>query len=290
MSALSYLRLSNPSIVLLLVFTAVAAGIAGGGLNHPYNLLSVTLAVTLCSMGARSLTNFVDRDLDAKMERTRHRPLPSGEITPQHALFFGLGISTMGVLSAYPVGWIYMLLLVVGLVDNIVIYNVMTKRKTPWNIVLGAPSGGIPALVGYAAMVGRIDLIGILLAALVVLWTPIHIWSLAIKYREDYAKADVPMLPVTLGVESGIRCIAATAGLLALFTLALPFLPGSPFGMLTLVASAILGAVLLALSVHLFRSPTPANSWRLFKFTSPYLAVIFTVMAVNVVMGRAFGF
>lgn len=284
---ISYLRLCNPSIVVLLTFTAVAAGISAGGLNHPWQLLSIGMAVTLCSMGARSLTNYVDRDMDAQMERTRNRPIPSGRISPPNALAFGVSITGVGLASAFPIGSLYVLLLFLGLLDNIVVYNLMTKKRTPWNIVLGAPSGGIPALVGYAAILGRVDLVGLCLAALVVLWTPIHIWSLAIRYRDDYARANVPMLPVKLGVAQGIRCIAVTSLFLAIFTMMLPFLPGSPFGALTLWVATVLGIALLVLSLHLIHKPTPENSWRLFKFTSPYLALIFTVMAANVVFGLA---
>jgi heme o synthase len=286
MSVTPYLRLTNPPIVILLVFTALTAGIIGGGLGKPFGLLDVVAAIALCSMGARAVTNYVDRDMDGRMERTKGRPIPAGDVTPQKALIFGLGLISIGLVSAIPLGLFYAFLILLGLLDNIVVYNLLTKRRTPWNIVLAAPSGGVPALVGYASMAGRIDLTAILLAALVVLWTPIHIWSLAIRYRDDYARANVPMLPVALGLESAIRCIAVTTMLLAAFTVALPFLPGSPFGLMTLVVSVIMGIGLIAFSAYLLRYPTLVNSWRLFKFTSPYLAALFTVMAINVAIGN----
>ena len=282
MDVRSYWRLTNPAIVLLLTFTAVTGGVIGGGLRNPLGLLEIAIAITLSSMGARSLTNYVDRDIDARMHRTRDRPLPSGAIMPSRALAFGLVLVGLGLVSALPLGLLYALLIAVGLVDNIVGYNLLSKRRTPWNIVLAAPSGGIPALVGYSSMVGHVDLTAFLLAALVVLWTPIHIWSLAIRYREDYARANVPMLPVALGVTSGIRCIAAATALLAVFTIALPLVPGSPLGYLTLVVVASLAVVLILLSGDLIRRPTIASAWRLFKFTSPYLAVVFVVMAADV--------
>ena len=286
MGARSYWRLTNPAIVLLLTFTAVMGGIIGGGLRNPLGLLEIAIAITLSSMGARSLTNYIDRDIDARMHRTRDRPLPSGAIPPSRALAFGLALVGLGLVSAVPLGFWYALLIAVGLVDNIVVYNVLSKRRTPWNIVLAAPSGGVPALVGYASMVGRVDLTAILLAALVVLWTPIHIWSLAIRYREDYARANVPMLPVALGVTSGIRCIAAATALLAVFTVILPFAPGSPLGDLTLVVAAAMAGVLIVFSGDLIRRPTVESAWRLFKFTSPYLAIVFVVMAVDVAAVR----
>ena len=282
MSLRPYLRLTNPPIVVLLTFTALTAGIVGGGVQKPFLLLDVVVAIALCSMGARTLTNYVDRDMDARMTRTQSRPLPAGEVTPPAALAFGIGVTTVGLVSAVPLGWLYVLIIALGILDNVVVYNLLTKRRTHWNIVLAAPSGGVPALVGYASMAGRIDVFAILLMALVVLWTPIHIWSLAIRYREDYSRADVPMLPVTLGVTAGIRWIAATTLLLALFTVALPFVPGTPFGYLTLIVAAVMGSALIVFSVALLRSPTLVRSWRLFKFTSPYLAVLFTLLAMDV--------
>jgi len=282
MSLRPFLRLTNPPIVVLLTFTALTAGIIGGGVQKPLLLLDVVVAIALCSMGARTLTNYVDRDMDARMTRTRDRPLPAGEVAPPVALALGIGLTISGLVSAFPLGWLYVLIIALGIVDNVAVYNLLTKRRTHWNIVLAAPSGGVPALVGYASMAGRVDAFAILLMALVVLWTPIHIWSLAIRYREDYSRADVPMLPVTLGVRAGIRWIAATTLLLALFTVALPFVPGSPFGYLTLIVAAVMGFALIVLSVALMRSPTILRSWRLFKFTSPYLAVLFTLMAIDV--------
>lgn len=286
MSVRAYWTLTNPPIVLLLTFTAVMGGIIGGGLRTPFGLVEIAVTITISSMGARALTNYVDRDIDARMSRTKDRPLPSGAIAPPRALAFGLVLVGVGLGTALPLGPLYALLIAAGLVDNVVVYNVLSKRRTPWNIVLAAPSGGIPALVGYASMLGRIDVTAVLLAALVVLWTPIHIWSLAIRYRDDYARANVPMLPVALGVTSGIRCIAATTALLAVFTVALPFVPGSPFGDLTLVVTAGLALALILLSAALIRRPTLESAWRLFKFTSPYLAIVFVVLAVDVAVAH----
>lgn len=286
MTARDYWRLTNPSIVILLTFTALMGGVIGGGLHNLLGLAVIAVTITLSSMGARALTNYVDRDMDARMDRTKHRPLPAGRIAPAHALTFGLVMVAAGLATAYPLGLLSVGLIAAGLADNVLVYNVLSKRRTYWNIVLGAPSGGIPALVGYASMAGRIDLTGLLLAALVILWTPIHIWSLAIRSRDDYARASVPMLPVALGIRSGIRCIAGATVLLAAFTIALPFLPGSPFGILTLAVAGSMGALLLVLSALLLRWPTLASAWRLFKFTSPYLAVVFVLMAVDVAARR----
>jgi len=279
-------RLTNPPIVALLVFTALASAYVAGGAGHRVQVAIIVTAIALSSMGARALTNYVDRDIDARMERTRSRPLPAGTLEPRTALVFGLSLAVAGTLVALMLGPLPALLVVAGLLDNIVVYNLVSKRRTVWNIVLAAPSGGIPALVGYVGITGRIELVGLLLMALVVLWTPIHIWSLAIRYREDYAKAGVPMLPVTVGVAPAIRSIAAATVLLAVFTVCLPLVPGAPFGRLTLVVAAAFGAAMLAFSLLLMVRPTLVSAWRLFKFTSPYLAVLFSVMALDVAVVR----
>ncbi|MEM3186336.1 MAG: heme o synthase [Conexivisphaerales archaeon] len=283
MSLRDYWQLTNPNIVSLLAFTALTSGIMGGGLFHPIRLIDMTFACGIASMGARSLTNYVDRDMDAIMDRTKLRPIPRGAIQPLNALAYGLTLSSIGILLAAPVGILYSIILLIGLLDNVVVYNVLTKRRTPWNIILGAPSGGVPAFVAYVSMTGKISIVALMLAALVVLWTPVHIWSLAIRYRDQYEKAHVPMLPVTLGIKPAIKCIASTSILLALFTIALPYIPDTPFGQLTLIVSLILSIPLLYMSLRLLKSTSSELAWNLFKFTSPYLAILFTVMAFDAV-------
>jgi protoheme IX farnesyltransferase len=279
-----YFQLTNPNIVYLLSFTTAASALIAGGLSRPLSVLQITVAAGLCSAGARSLTNYIDRDIDALMRRTQRRPLPRSAIPPRNALLFGAGLIAVGLAMSLPLGWLLPVYLLVGLVDNIVVYNLLTKRRTAWNIILGAPSGGIPAFVGYVALKGSVDWTSIVLGALVVLWTPVHIWSLAVRFKDDYGRAEIPMLPVTLGVKMGIRCIAYTSILLAGFTAALPFLPGSPFGLPASIIATVLSALLLGMSLWLIRKPTEKVAWDLFKFTSPYLALLFTVLAVDVII------
>jgi protoheme IX farnesyltransferase len=151
-------------------------------------------------MGARAVANYVDRDIDALMARTRRRPLPAGLISPVRALGLGLALIELGLVATLPFGPVIVLLMAFGLVDNLLVYARLTKRTSPLSIVMGAPSGGAPALIGHAAVAGAIHPMGLALAMFVVLWTPIHIWSLAILYRDDYARARVPMVPVVAGV------------------------------------------------------------------------------------------
>jgi protoheme IX farnesyltransferase len=280
-----YVRLVNPSIVLLLAFTAAASAIIAGGIGKPLQVVAITIATALCSAGARAITNYIDKDIDLMMHRTQRRPLPTRAIPPANALACGLVLVLSGLLLSFTVGAFLPAYLTLGLLDNIVVYNLLTKRKTAWNIVLGAPSGGVPAFVGYVAIKGYPDWTAVVLAALVVLWTPVHIWSLAVRFKDDYGRADIPMLPVSLGVKAGIRCIAFTSVLLAAFTAVLPFLPGSPFGIPAAVVGTVLSVVLAAMSIWLIKNPTEKNAWDLFKFTSPYLALLFSMLALDVVLG-----
>jgi protoheme IX farnesyltransferase len=168
----------------------------------------------------------------------------------------------------------------IGIIDNVVVYSLWLKRTSQWNIVLGGVSGGMPVAFGWAFASGSLGLAAVFLAALVVLWTPTHIWSLALRYREDYARAGVPMLPVVTEETTALRCMVATGALLVPFSLALPyFTPAAGVGY-TVVAAA-LGIPLLGMSVWLWMRPTPKGAWTLFKFSSPYLTAVFLALLVS---------
>jgi protoheme IX farnesyltransferase len=276
-----YVALVDLRSASLLVFTAVAAGVIGGGLHAPARLLGIGVALTLSCMGARAVANYIDRDIDALMERTRRRPLPSGAIDPGHALILGFGLIAAGLGVALAFGPGIVLLIVLGLADNLIVYTLLTKRSSPLSIVLGAPSGGAPAFIGYVAVSGRIDLTAAVLATFVMLWTPIHIWSLAIRCKDDYARAGVPMLPVAVGVRRSAQCVGLAG--LAFGALAALFVTEGGVGLLLPVSVTLvaLAGGLIAGSVWLVRSPTPEHAWALFKFTSPCLGLLFALLAFN---------
>lgn len=276
-----YLAVTDPKSVSLLVFTALASGIVGGGLHAPARLLGISLALALSCMGARAVANYIDRDIDALMERTRRRPLPSGQLPPADALLLGSVLIAAGLFASLTFGPLIVLLISLGLADNLIVYALLTKRTSPLSIVLGAPSGGAPAFVGYVAVAGAITLPGILLATFVMLWTPIHIWSLAIRSRDDYARASVPMLPVAIGVRRSARYIGLASLALAGFTVLFLAAPGAH--VVLPIASVVLGlaAALVLGSVWLVRAPTGDHAWSLFKLTSPYLALLFALLALN---------
>ncbi len=280
----AYWAVTDPRSAALLVFTALAAGLVAGGLHAPARLAQITLALALCSLGARAVANYVDRDIDALMERTRRRPLPSGAIPATHALTLGLVLLAAGLLVSASFGALVVALTIAGLADNLVVYAVLTKRSSPWSIVLGAPSGGAPALVGYVALAGRIDLTALFLLAFVVCWTPIHIWSLAIRSTDDYARAKVPMLPVTSSLRRGAQAIGVASFLLGWCSVLFVLTDSTRLVLVVAVAVVLLAVGLLLGSLWLLRAPTAARAWRLFKFTAPYLALLFALLAVNAVM------
>ena len=279
-----YLAVTDPRSVLLLVFTALAAGIVAGGLHAPARFLGICLALTLSCMGARAVANYIDRDIDALMERTRRRPLPSGQLRPVHALVLGSVLIAAGLLVALTYGPLVVLLISLGLADNLVVYALLTKRTSPLSIVLGAPSGGAPAFVGFVAVAGGITLAGALLATFVMLWTPIHIWSLAIRSRDDYARAGVPMLPVAIGVQRTARYIGLASLTLAGFSVLFLAAPGTH--VVWPIATVVLGlaVALVGGSIWLVRAPSKEHAWSLFKFTSPYLALLFLLLALNAIV------
>lgn len=278
-----YVLVTKPPSVLLLVFTALGGMIAATGPAIPLDKLAIAFAaITAGCAGANTITCYIDRDIDAVMERTRRRPLPQGIISPKEALAWGLFLATIAViLSAFLNAWALFWMLF-GLFDNIVIYSLLSKRRTPWNIILGSFSGGAPAVFGWAAMRGEVALLPILMAALVVLWTPGHIWSLALRYRDDYARAGVPMLPVVSSEKKVLRCIVSTAFLMFIFSVLIHFV--GKFGLIYALLAYIPGIALLAFNSYLWVRPMAHNAWIAFKVTSPYLAAVFLGIILDSLM------
>ncbi|MCP8321056.1 MAG: protoheme IX farnesyltransferase [archaeon] len=277
----NYFELTKPRTVLLLTFTAFGTMIVAGGRSVPINIaLLAIFAVALGSSGANVLTCYIDRDIDAMMIRTRLRPLPSGRIAAKKALYYGLFLVALSLIFALIINPLSSFLMLLGISINVMIYSKILKRRNPINIIIGGFSGGLPVLIGYAAVRGTIlEILPFLMAGLVVLWIPTHIWSLALKYRDDYAKAKVPMLPVVVEKGVAIRCIASTTIILVIFTLALYFM--GFFNLIYLIMAGALSVAMLLLNIRLFFKPSERNAWMVFKFSSPYLALIFIAMMVD---------
>jgi protoheme IX farnesyltransferase len=231
------------------------------------------------SAAADTLTGYNDRDIDAIMDRTRTRPIPSGRISPMHALEFGLILAAISLIFAWFINIWTFALMSFGLFDNIIIYSKWLKRRSQTNIILGGFSGGAPALIGYVAVTTQHIEIGLVMAGLVFLWIPTHIWSLALHAKKDYRRAHVPMLPAVRTEQKSVRIIAATTLIMVIFSI-LPFF-FNQFGLIYLITASVFGATMIALSVWLLIKPSEKSSWTVFKFSSPYLTALFIAFMID---------
>ena len=281
-----YWRLTKPRIWGLLVFTGAIAMLVAfketpGSTLSPSLFATGITALILGSASAEVLTNYHDRDIDAMMKRTMKRALPAGRVRPSTALTFGLAMAVLSILvPLLLINTISATFMLAGLIDNIVIYSLLLKRRSWLNIILGGISGGMPVLVGYTAVAGAVSPIALYMSALVIVWIPTHIWSLAIFNRKDYEAAKVPMLPIVFGDKVASICVAGTSALLTVFSVAIfLFTPVSIFYTLTAV---VLGGIILMYSARLAMTQSNKTAWTLFKFTSPYLSIIFLVLGITV--------
>ena len=279
--AYAYFEVTKPKIWILLAFTAFGGLIIASGRDVPWVTgIVMLLAVILGSAGANTLTNYIDRDIDAVMNRTKLRPLPTHRISPaSRALIFGLILSVISLLLAASLNLLSFIFLLLGIFDNVIIYSRIMKRRSPLNIIMGGFSGGMPVLIGYVAVTNEVTIFSLLLAAIVVIWTPTHIWSLALHSKEDYAKVNVPMLPVVVKERTAVRIIAITSILMVVFSLVIPLY--YPLGLIYFISAAILGVAMLVLNLWLFLKPTKEISWIVFKASSPYLGLIFTALILD---------
>jgi len=279
----NYVEVTKPPIVLLLVFTSLATMIIAW--KHTLLPLTPTLlavamvSITAASAGCDTITSYVDRDIDAVMNRTKRRPIPSGRIAPGKALSWGLFLAAVGLALAYWINFISFVWIGLGIIDNVIVYSLFLKRRNPLNIILGGISGGLPVMFGWSAVTSSVELLPILLAALVVLWIPGHIWSLAIFTKEDYKRARVPMLPVVTKLKTALRCIVSTIVLMIPFSLWIFFEGG--FGLVYLAVAGIFGIWVLYINVKLFLHPDDKMAYRAFKISSPYLFALFFAMMVD---------
>ncbi len=283
-----YWRLTKPRIWGLLVFTGVVAMLVAfkvtpGSTLLPATFAATTFALVLGSASAEVLTNYHDRDIDSQMKRTRNRALPAGRISPGNALALGLVMGALSLLIPFfLVNAISAGFMLVGLIDNIVVYSLLLKRRSWLSIILGGVSGGMPVLVGYTAVAGSVTPIALYMSALVIVWIPTHIWSLAIFNRSDYEAAKVPMLPIVFGDKVASVCIAGTSALLTVFSVAIFLF--NPVSIVYTLTATVLGGVVLAYSARLAMTQNRKTAWTLFKLTSPYLAIIFLVLGITVWM------
>jgi protoheme IX farnesyltransferase len=291
----SYLLLTKPFIMILLLITTWAAmamawnyapaGSTLGSANvswwPPLEVVAWTmLGGALASGGASALNQVIDIDLDRRMARTSRRPLAQGAITPAQGLAFGLVLTVLAfyVLAVF-VNLTAAIWAMIGSAYYVVGYSILLKLSTPQNIVIGGGAGAIPPIVGWAAVTGTVTAPAWFLFAIVFFWTPPHFWALSLLKKNDYARAGVPMLPVVWGEAETRRQIVLYTFVLVALTLLLWVAQVS--GLIYAVAATVLGLGFIALALRLWRAPSNQNAFRLYKYSSYYLAAIFAVLVID---------
>ena len=294
-----YYELTKPKIWYLLVFTAFGAILTASNIYNievsPATWVFALFSVAAGSAAANTLTNYHDRDIDAIMERTKNRPLPSKRIHPAtKARNFGLVLAGISLVLAFAISFSTTLeqglwataFIAFGLANNILVYSYTLKRTSRTNIILGGLCGGAPPMIGWVAVtMSDLWTMGLAMAGLVFIWIPMHIWALTLHFKEDYNKVDVPMLTAVQSEKTSSRVIAISTFVMVLFSI-------TPFFMLTennesmvgpiyLWSAIASGAVMVALSSWVMAKPMERAAWTLFKFSSPYLAVLFIALMVD---------
>src|SRR5688500_12343813 len=281
-SVRAYIALIKPRIIeLLLVTTVPTMVLAEQGIPSLWLMAAVVIGGTLAAGGANALNMYVDRDIDPVMRRTRQRPLPQHSVAPRNALVFGVGLSLVAFAwLAMTVNLLSALLAVSAIAFYVFVYTIWLKRTTPQNIVIGGAAGCVPVLVAWAAMTVEIGLPALVLFAIIFYWTPPHFWALALRYRGDYAAANVPMLPVVRGEAETARQIVLYT--IALIAVSLLLLPAAGMGWIYLVAAVGLGVVFLWSALRL---RADASSGRaaisLFRYSISYLTLLFAAVAAD---------
>jgi protoheme IX farnesyltransferase len=276
-----YLELGKPRVVALILFTAVVGMfLAVPGWPPVSKLLAATLGIALAASGAAGINHLLDRRIDAVMYRTRHRPLPTGRLNESQALSYALVLTTLSMLIlAGLVNPLTAVLTFCSLIGYAMVYTLFLKRATPQNIVIGGAAGAAPPLLGWAAVTGHVAPGALVLFLIILVWTPPHFWSLAIARREDYAKADVPMLPVT----HGIACTKAYILVYALLLTAVSVLPYAVHmsGVLYIMAALGLDAVFLWHAWRLLRYEDGDFPMRTFRYSIWYLTLLFAALLLD---------
>jgi heme o synthase len=279
------MEISKPRIVVLLVITAVTSMFAADNLiptENPIEVwayLHIIIAGALASAGSSALNHYYDKDIDPKMTRTSTRPIPSGRMAASHVLIYGLVVSCISVIYGFftlnPVSAFFIAL---GIFSYVIIYTVWLKRLNSSNIVIGGIAGSAAAWAGWSAATGSMDLLGFLVGFLVFVWTPSHFWCLAMKIKDEYAQANIPMLPVVIGMQRTSKYILGNTLILLPYSLML-----SAFGMgiVYTAIAAVSGGLMLAYHYKLTKNPTSEFAWKAYKVTAPYLTIIFVAVALD---------
>ncbi|HEX7560825.1 MAG TPA: heme o synthase, partial [Candidatus Humimicrobiaceae bacterium] len=277
------IAITKLKLVILLFFTGFASALIASTI-YGFDLKAIGLisaAIIFSVMGSNATTAYIDRDMDIVMARTSRRPVPSGVISPaRNALTFGLVLVLAGIALSALTGWLAAVFVTLGFLDSAIIYNAISKKRTPLNILFGAPAGGMPVLAAWAAISKtKVDLLAVIMFLLVIIWTPMHIWSLAYFYKEDYKKASVPMLPVIWNSKKVFVLLGVLNFMLVFLSVFIGFFFN--LSLLYISISILSGLAIIIISILLVLKNTKSMAWILFKLSSPYLAVIFLLLIIE---------
>jgi len=277
------IEISKPRIVVLLVITAVTSMYAASKLIGPeldmWGLIHIIIAGGLASAGSSALNHFYDRDIDPLMKRTSTRPIPSGRIKPNSVLVYGLVVSVISVVyGALALNYVSAFFIALGIFFYVIIYTAWLKRLNSSNIVIGGFAGSAASMAGWSAATGSMDILGFLIGFLVFVWTPSHFWCLAMKMKDEYSEAKVPMLPVLIGMQKTSTYILVNTLILLPYSL---MLYAFGMGLVYTAIAAASGGLMLVYHYKLTKLPTSEFAWKAYKVTAPYLTIIFLAVALD---------
>jgi heme o synthase len=277
------IEISKPRIVVLLVITAVTSMFAASKLVGPeldtWGLIHIIIAGGLASAGSSALNHYYDRDIDPLMTRTNTRPIPSGRIKPNSVLIYGLTVSVISVVyGALALNFVSAFFIALGIFFYVIIYTAWLKRLNSSNIVIGGFAGSAASMAGWSAVTGSMDVLGFLIGFLVFVWTPSHFWCLAMKMKDEYSAAKVPMLPVLIGMQKTSKYILINTLILLPYSL---MLYAFGMGLVYTVIAAASGGLMLVYHYKLTKEPTSDFAWKAYKVTAPYLTIIFLAIALD---------
>ena len=274
-------------VELLLITTVPTMIVAEEGLPSLWLIIATLLGGTLAAGGANAINMYIDRDIDKLMERTKGRPLVTGVLSPKEALSFAIGIEIL----AFVWLWLFVNFLSAVLATSaclfyVFIYSLWLKRSSTSNIVIGGAAGAVPVLIGWSSVTNSLAWPPIILFLLIFLWTPPHFWALAIRYREDYSNAKVPMLPVVVGTKvTGYRMVLYA---FQVWAMSLIFVPVADMGLIYLISAISLGAIFTFFSFQVMLKPTRKSAMRLFGFSITYITMLFSLIAVDQLVRTGF--
>ena len=285
---LGFIALMKLRVVELLLITTVPTMIvAEEGIPSVWLIIATLFGGTLAAGGANAINMYIDRDIDKLMERTKNRPLVTGVLTSTEALSFAI------VIEAIAFGWLWIFVNLLSAVlaasaclFYVFVYSLWLKRSSTSNIVIGGAAGAVPVLIGWSSVTNSIDWPPIILFLVIFLWTPPHFWALAIRYKDDYSNAEVPMLPVIEGTKvTGYRMVLYA---FQVWAASLIFVPVADMGVVYLITAIAMGAIFTLFSFQVMTNPTKKSAMRLFGFSISYITILFSLMAVDQLVRSGF--